>query len=78
MVHRLQIIDHMEVVGSDGGHVGRVDHVRGFDIDLTRIDTSTLGRHKTIPMSWVDYVDDKIHLLRTTDEARTRWTDTAR
>jgi hypothetical protein len=28
MIQASQIREHMEVVGSDGGHVGKVDHVR--------------------------------------------------
>ncbi|RYF97380.1 MAG: DUF2171 domain-containing protein, partial [Caulobacteraceae bacterium] len=32
------IREHMEVVGSDGGHVGRVDHVIGQDIELAKLD----------------------------------------
>ena len=29
MVQHSEIREHMEVMGSDGGHVGRVDHVLG-------------------------------------------------
>src|ERR687890_2862276 len=36
--HAGQVQEHMEVVGSDGGHVGTVDHVEGDRIKLTRKD----------------------------------------
>ena len=29
MIQTSEIREHMEVVGSDGGHVGKVDHVHG-------------------------------------------------
>ena len=32
------IAEHMEVVGSDGHHVGKVDHVVGQDIELAKLD----------------------------------------
>jgi len=34
MVMGENIREHMEVVGSDGGHVGRVDKVAGTEIEL--------------------------------------------
>ena len=36
--HAQQIREHMEVVGSDGGHVGTVDKVEGDRIKLTKKD----------------------------------------
>jgi hypothetical protein len=75
MTSASQISEHMEVVGSDGGHVGKVDHVKGSEIELAKFDTSTLGAHKMIPLSWVDYVDEKVHLTLSKDQARDRWTD---
>ena len=38
MIQASQIREHMEVVGSDGGHVGRVDHVLGDEIELAKLD----------------------------------------
>ena len=32
------IREHQEVLGSDGGHVGRVDHVIGGEIELAKLD----------------------------------------
>ena len=56
------IRERMEVVGSDGAHVGTVDHLDGqHRIKLTR-DDSRDGRHHFIPTEWVDRVDNSVHL----------------
>jgi hypothetical protein len=69
-----QIREHMEVVGSDGGHVGRVDHVMGDEIELTKLDLSSGLKHHMIPMTWVDHVaDDEVRLNITKDAAKTAW-----
>ncbi len=39
MVDASLIKEHLEVVGSDGGHVGRVDHVLGDQIELAKLDS---------------------------------------
>ena len=65
----MNIRERMEVVGSDGRHVGTVDHLEGNDrIKLTR-DDSADGRHHFIPTDWVDHVDRSVHLSRPADEA---------
>lgn len=70
------IREHMHVQGSDGGHVGKVDHVRGSEIELAKLDFAGMGKHHMIPMSWVNYVDDdKVTLTITADEAKARWTE---
>ena len=63
----------MEVLGSDGGHVGTVDALRGEHIILTRGDAAAGGAHHGIPAGWVGKVDDKVHLNLSAAEARTRW-----
>ena len=68
-----QISEHMEVVGSDGHHVGKVDHVLGTDIELAKLDLGAGLKHHLIPLSWVDYTDDKVHLKLTKDEAKSSW-----
>jgi hypothetical protein len=65
--------EHMEVVGSDGAHVGTVDCTRGDSIVLTKSDESAGGVHHRIPCGWVDSVDDKVVLNLSADEARQRW-----
>lgn len=70
------IKEHLEVVGSDGGHVGRVDHVHGDQIELAKLDLGSGFKHHMIPTSWVEYVeDDQVRLNLTQDEAKARWTE---
>ena len=38
MVDLSLLRESLEVVGSDGGHVGRVDHVHGDQIELAKLD----------------------------------------
>lgn len=73
-----RVTEHMEVVGSDGGHVGTVDVVRGERIVLTRSDPSAGGLHHSVPCSWVESIDDKVTLNRSADEARSEWRNEAR
>lgn len=73
MIEASQIREHMEVIGSDGEHVGRVDHVRGTEIELAKLDLGAGFKHHMIPLSWVDYVDDHVHLNMTKDAAKASW-----
>jgi len=74
MVLLSQIREHMEVVASDGGHVGRVDHIRGADIELAKFDFGSGLRHHMIPLTWIDDVeDDKVRLNKTLDAAKAEW-----
>ncbi|MFA4892287.1 DUF2171 domain-containing protein [Brevundimonas sp.] len=75
MVDPSQIREHLEVVGSDGEHVGRVDHVIGDRIELAKLDLAGGFKHHLIPVSWVGHVDEHVHLTLTRDEARARWTE---
>lgn len=71
-----QITERMEVVGSDGRHIGEVDQVRGSDIELTKFDFGVGLKHHLIPSTWIDHVDEKVHLKLTSDEAKTSWRET--
>jgi hypothetical protein len=68
-----QITEHMEVVGSDGHHIGKVDHLLGEDIELSKFDFGSGLKHHLIPRSWIDHVDTQVHLKLTSDEAKTSW-----
>jgi hypothetical protein len=68
-----KVAEHMDVVGSDGSHVGTVDKVRGDRIVLSRSDPSAGGIHHSVPCSWVESVADKVTLDRSADEARAEW-----
>jgi hypothetical protein len=71
MIDGTQIREHMEVVGSDGKHIGKVDHVRGAEIELTR--ALAVGKHHFLPLSLVARVDDKVRLSVTEDGAKDMW-----
>ena len=74
MIQISQIREHMEVVGSDGGHVGRVDKVMGEEIELTKLDIGSGLKHHMIPVSWVEMIDDDtLHLNMTKDAAKAGW-----
>lgn len=74
MIQSTEIREHMEVVGSDGGHVGRVDHVMGEEIELAKMDLGAGFKHHMIPVSWVDHVEaDKVCLNMTKDAAKHAW-----
>jgi hypothetical protein len=70
----LNILGHMEVVGSDGRHVGTVDHTEGADhVVLTGDDPKAGGRPHLISTEWVDYVDSKVHLNKPSRKALREW-----
>jgi hypothetical protein len=63
----------MEVLASDGGHIGTVDHLEGEDrIKLTRTDSAD-GAHHFIPVAWVDHVDAHVHLNRDAEQVFSAW-----
>lgn len=70
-----KVDEHMEVVGSDGAHLGTVDKLRGDRIILTRSDPSAGGHHHSIPCGWIDKVEDRVILNKTAEQARRAWTD---
>ena len=60
----------MEVVGSDGEHVGTVDKVEGDRIKLTKNDPQAQGQHRFIPLNAVASVEEGVvELNLTADEA---------
>jgi len=74
MTKAQDIKEHMEVLGSDGQHVGTVDCLKGDDrIVLTKSDPKSGGQHHIIPLNWVDRVDAKVHLNKSTKDATTQW-----
>ena len=73
-----KVQEHQEVVGSDGQHIGTVDHVRGDRILLTKSDQAAGGEHHSIPASWVQSVDDKVTVSKSADQAKQHWRDEKR
>ena len=55
MIDPSQIVEHMEVVGSDGEHVGTVDKLA---IKLAKKDPAAQGRHHVINIELVASVQD--------------------
>lgn len=73
-----KVEEHMDVVGSDGEHVGTVDKVRGDRILLTKNDADAGGRHHSIPSSWLRTVDEKVTLSKSAADAKAAWRDEER
>ena len=74
MVNSKQIREHMEVVGSDGKHVGQVDSCDSDRIKLAKNDPAAKGQHHYIDLSDVERVDgNKLFLSVSADEAMQRW-----
>ena len=68
-----QINEHMEVVGTDGEHVGTVDGVEGNQIKLTKSDEDAGGEHHFIPFSAISEVADVVTLTDTAESAKADW-----
>lgn len=73
-----EVREHQDVVGSDGQHVGTVDHVRADRIILTKNDQNAGGRHHSIPCGWIKSVTDKVELNRSASDAQQAWQDEER
>ncbi len=67
------IKEHMEVVGSDGEHVGIVDHLQGEELKLTHHDSQAGGKHHFLPLTAVASVGEFVTLSMTAAEAQSQW-----
>lgn len=74
MIQASQIKEHANVTGTDGAHVGTVDHMDGTDrIKLTKNDAND-GQHHFIPLSWVASAEgNEVKLNKTASEAKEQW-----
>lgn len=71
-----KIREGLEVVGSDGGHVGTVDGLSGQLMKLKRSDPASGGVHYYLDIALVSGVDERrITLLVPAEEAQERWSD---
>ena len=69
-----QIKEHMDVISSDKKTVGKVDHMDGPDkIKLTKQSSPDGQHHHFIPVSWVDHVDQHVHLNRASKDVQQQW-----
>lgn len=74
MVDASQIREHATVVGSDGGHVGTVDHVGKGEIKLTKTDSDAGGLHHYIPLDFVQAVEgETVRLGKPAEEVKRAW-----
>jgi len=71
MINPSQIQKHMTVVSSRNEPLGSVDHIQGSSVKLVR---DVLGQHHFVPISWIERIDDKIHLKRSAQEVERLWT----
>lgn len=77
--HAGQVKEHMEVVGSDGQHVGTVDQLEGDRIKLTRKDDpdGSGQHHHYVPVSSIAAVEgNKVTLSMPADRAKAQATIT--
>lgn len=72
-MHASNIREHMEVIGSCGQRVGRVDRVEGQSIKLTKDAPEARGEHRFLPLEWVDHVDQHVHLNRPCGDVQQEW-----
>jgi hypothetical protein len=72
-IEALGIQERMEVVGCDGRHVGTVDHTEASELVLAGDDPKAGGKPHLISADWVDYVDGKVHLNRSSKKAVSDW-----
>jgi hypothetical protein len=75
MIAPTMIRQYMEVLGSDGVHVGVVDQLEGGNaFRLVKDDPDAGGENHRIPLAWVRHVEMKVHLTRPGAEIRAQWT----
>ena len=72
MAHKDNIREGSQVLGSDGGMVGRVKGLHGDHIHVEPTVPSHSGDH-TIPLGWVVRADDHVHLDRDAALVRDTW-----
>lgn len=72
MVSPDQIKAEMEIIGNDGEHVGIVDRVEANEIRLSSADAPDHLYH-FLPLANVEYVDDRVHLNRSSIRAMAEW-----
>ncbi len=67
-----EIQPHMEVISSCGCTMGKVDHLEGGAIKLTKNDSAD-GQHHYIPTGWVNRVDSHVHLSKNAKDTMDNW-----
>lgn len=67
------ILQHMDVIASDGTKMGTVDHMEGAAKIKLAKNTAPDGQHHYVPVAWVDHVDAHVHLNKSSAETRASW-----
>jgi len=67
---------HMKVISSCGCTVGKVDHLEGNTVKLTKNDSPD-GQHHFVPTEWVARVDEHVHLSKNADDTKREWKSSA-
>ena len=70
----MRLAKDMEVVGSDGQHVGVIDRVDGDMIKLKRQDPASGGRHHLVAVASVASVGAKVMMKTAAQDVMARWT----
>lgn len=65
-----QIQKHMSVVSAHNEPLGIVDHVLGSTLKLAR---DVVGQHHYVPLTWIDHIDDAVHLTRSAADVERMW-----
>ncbi|MDR6659398.1 hypothetical protein J2W51_001940 [Tardiphaga robiniae] len=74
MVDTSQIKEHMDVISSDKKVVGKVDQLDGVHaLKLTKQSSPDGQHHHFIPVDWIDYVDQHVHLSKSGVEVTAHW-----
>ena len=69
-----EIKEHMDVLSSDLKVVGKVDQLEGAErIKLTKHSSPDGQHHHFIPVSWIDHVDQHVHLNKAGFEVTAHW-----
>lgn len=71
-----RIKELMKVKGSDGNEVGIVEFLRGNEIILRKSDFKFNSQKHSIPLDWVDTIDQNvIRLNKLSEEAQAEWAE---
>jgi hypothetical protein len=71
MINAQEIKPDMPVVCSKDGQFAIVDHMEGTDRIKLKKDAN--GMHHFIPLSWVQRVDEHVHIDRPGEQAMREW-----
>lgn len=73
MADKMAINPGMQVIGSDGGMVGRVTALHGDHIHVEPTAPAPAGGDHYVPRSWVARIDEHVHLNRDAALVRETW-----